>query len=74
MNASERQIWNAAYAACFVARFDEDRNRSGWDSAVENVSAEEAWRYADMSVQEYRRWIRKERDGLGPTPMDYDET
>lgn len=61
------RIWEAAFAAAYVAEFREAKaywseqpgNENAFDRAVESTTAEVAWTVADNAVAEYDRWLRE---------------
>jgi hypothetical protein len=54
--SEEKAIWNAAYAAAFVAEFNKMREVSNWDRADALVSAEAPITLADTAVERLREW------------------
>lgn len=65
MNDREQRIWDAAYAAAFVADFRAEAKQFGLDSAYMETDAEVAGDVADLAVIRLRQWNRTELRPFG---------
>lgn len=64
-NERERAVWDAAYAAAFVADFHKSIALSGFDAALRVTTAERPAHVADAAVRELRRWRLQEDHRVG---------
>jgi ribosomal protein L17 len=71
VTASERRIWEAAYAAAYIREFYDELNlrhatrQGGYDDVSDPV--ERSMDVADKTIASLRRWIKQE----GPGDSEY---
>lgn len=61
----EQRIWDAAYAAAYVADFFLFLEISDYDRAIKSTTSERASYVADQAVRELRRWRTQESPQMG---------
>ncbi len=56
MTTQEKAIWNATFAACFVAEFRFFEKHQGFDAGCKRADVERATTVADCAVVKLRLW------------------
>ena len=66
-----QRIWDAAYAAAYVADFFLFLEISDYDRAIKTTTGERASYVADQAVRELRRWKQQESAEMGVAFQNY---